>query len=105
MIRVSALYPNGDDTTFDHDYYQGPHLKLLSAKWGSWLRRVELGRGLAGGGGSAAPYIACGHLYFDSVDDFQAAFAAHGDAVLGDIPNFTNAQPVIQISEIGAAGA
>lgn len=100
MIRVSALYPNGDDARFDHDYYQGTHQDLLHARWGRWLRGVEMDRGLAGGGGAAAPFVGGAHLYFDSVEEFQAALAAHGEEVLGDIPNFTNTQPVLQISRI-----
>ena len=30
---------------------------------------------------------------------FQAAFAPHAATIMGDIPNYTNVQPVIQISE------
>ena len=49
---------------------------------------------------SPAPYIAMGHLLFDSIEQFQEAFEAHAQALLADIPNYTNAQPVIQISEV-----
>jgi hypothetical protein len=41
-----------------------------------------------------------GHLYFDTTDAFQAAFAPHAQAILADIPNYTNTQPTIQISEV-----
>ena len=41
-----------------------------------------------------------GHLYFDSLAEFQAAFAPVATTLLGDIPNYTNVQPVIQISEV-----
>ncbi len=40
------------------------------------------------------------HLLFDSVEEFSAAFAQHGAAIQADIPNYTNAQPVIQISTV-----
>jgi uncharacterized protein (TIGR02118 family) len=40
------------------------------------------------------------HLAFDSVDAFQAAFGPHAAAIMGDIPNYTNVQPVVQISEV-----
>ncbi|MCU1389308.1 MAG: hypothetical protein JWL72_2646, partial [Ilumatobacteraceae bacterium] len=26
MIRMSVLYPSGDDSTFDHDYYKNNHV-------------------------------------------------------------------------------
>ena len=35
-----------------------------------------------------------------SVEAFGAAMATHGAEVMGDIPNYTDAQPVLQISEI-----
>jgi uncharacterized protein (TIGR02118 family) len=41
-----------------------------------------------------------GHLYFESVAEFQAAFAPHAAAIMADIPNYTNIQPVIQVSEV-----
>jgi uncharacterized protein (TIGR02118 family) len=41
-----------------------------------------------------------GHLYFDSAEAFQAAFAPHAQAIMADIPNYTNIQPAIQISEV-----
>lgn len=57
--------------------------------------------GIGGGQpGEMAPYVAMGHLMFDSVEDFQAAFPPHAEKIMGDLPNFTNAQPQIQISEI-----
>jgi uncharacterized protein (TIGR02118 family) len=41
-----------------------------------------------------------GHLYFDSVEDFQNSFGPHADAIMGDIPNYTNIEPVIQVSQV-----
>jgi uncharacterized protein (TIGR02118 family) len=40
------------------------------------------------------------HLLFDSVEDFGAAFTQHGAAIQADIPNYTNTQPIIQISSV-----
>jgi uncharacterized protein (TIGR02118 family) len=41
-----------------------------------------------------------GHLYFDSLADFQAAFGPHAKDIMADIPNYTDIQPTIQISEV-----
>ena len=58
-------------------------------------------RGLAGGTpGSPPPYLALGHLLFESGEAFETAFAVHAQAILDDIPNYTNTQPTIQISEV-----
>jgi len=38
--------------------------------------------------------------YFESLDGYDKAIAAHGALLRGDIPNFTNVMPIRQISEI-----
>jgi len=38
-------------------------------------------------------------LYFESVPAFQAAFGPHAKEIMGDVPNYVNLQPIIQISE------
>ena len=58
-------------------------------------------KGLAGGGpGAPAPFVAACHLYFNAAADFQKGIAAHGTEIMGDIPNYTDISPEIQISEI-----
>jgi uncharacterized protein (TIGR02118 family) len=44
--------------------------------------------------------VAACHLYFNAVADFQKGIAAHGTEIMGDIPNYTDISPQIQISEI-----
>jgi len=41
-----------------------------------------------------------GHLYFDSVEDFQNSFGPNAEEIMADIPNYTNIEPVIQISQV-----
>jgi uncharacterized protein (TIGR02118 family) len=41
-----------------------------------------------------------GHLLFDSVEAFQQAWGPHAEAIVGDVPNYTNTQPAIQVSEV-----
>lgn len=99
MIRVSVLYPSGEGKKFDHDYYAKKHMPLA----GQLLKpvRYEIDKGLAGGApGSPAPFIAACHIYFNSLGDFQNTMGAHGKTLIDDIPNYTNIQPQIQISEI-----
>ena len=101
MIKVSVLYPNGAGTTFDMDYYLAQHMPMVKSKLGAACRSIAVEHGLGGAEpGSSPAYIAMGHLCFDSVDAFQAAFVPHAEAIVADIPNYTNAQPTIQISEI-----
>jgi uncharacterized protein (TIGR02118 family) len=100
MIRVSVYYPNSQGSTFDMKYYTEKHMPMVQAKLGKACRRIEVDQGVAGGPGQPAPWSAIGYLMFESVDVFQTAFGPHASAILADIPNYTNTQPVIQISEI-----
>ena len=101
MIKVSVMYPNGKGSTFDIAYYCDKHMPMVKQKLGAALKNLAVEQGLAGGEPGAPPaYLAFGHLYFDSVDAFQAAFGPHASSILSDIPNYTNTQPVLQISEV-----
>src|SRR5947209_17737698 len=101
MIKVSILYPNKEGSRFDLDYYLDQHMPMTIEKLSGGLRGVTVEHGLTGGSLEAPPpYIAMCHLLFDSVDAFQSAFAPHAEALQGDIPNYTDVTPVIQISEI-----
>jgi len=102
MVRISVLYATSEGKKFDHDYYVNRHMKLVRERLNSFgLVRTEVDKGLGGGApGAPAPYAAIGHVYFNTLGDFQKGMAQHGKELLGDVPNFTNIQPQIQISEI-----
>lgn len=101
MIKVSVMYPNGEDSTFKMAYYLITHIPLVRQKLGAALKGAAVEQGLAGATpGSPAPYFAMGHLLFESIEAFQTSFGPHAQAILDDVPNFTNTQPVIQISEV-----
>lgn len=101
MIKVSVLYPGGEFTKFDMDYYCNSHIPMVKQKLGAACKSVAVEQGLGGGAPGAPPtYAAMGHLYFDSVAEFQAAFGPHAEAIMADIPNYTNIQPIIQISDV-----
>jgi uncharacterized protein (TIGR02118 family) len=40
------------------------------------------------------------HIFCDSVDSFQKGFGPHAQEILGDIKNYTDLTPVMQISEV-----
>lgn len=101
MIKVSVLYPNGPSAKFDMKYYVTHHMPMVREKCAPACRSIAAEGGLAGGDpGSPAPYIAIGHLTFDSVEAFQKAFTPHAKEIMADIPNYTNVQPIIQIAQI-----
>jgi uncharacterized protein (TIGR02118 family) len=102
MVRISVMYPSGEGKAFDHAYYIDTHMALVRERWGGMgLVRTEVDRGVARGAPDApAPYIAVGHVYFNSLQDFQRASTAHGKELFADVPNCTNIQPQVQISEV-----
>ena len=101
MIKVSVLYPNTAGATFDMNYYLTSHMPMVKRTIGASVKGMAVEEGLGGPQpGSPATYVAMGHLLFETVDAFSAAFAVHAESIMADIPNYTNTQPVIQISHV-----
>jgi uncharacterized protein (TIGR02118 family) len=101
MIKVSVMYPNQQGAHFDMAYYCTKHIPMLRQLLGPALMNVAVEEGIAGmTPGSPAPYLALGHLYFESVAVFQEAFTPHAAQIVGDVPNYTNSEPTIQISTV-----
>ena len=101
MIKVSVMYANEPGARFDHDYYRDKHMVLIKQRMGAHLKKYTVDKGLAGGApGTPATYIAMCHLFCESVDTFQAGMGPHMTEILGDIANYTDLKPVMQISEV-----
>jgi len=101
MIKVSVMYENKPDARFDHDYYRDQHMQFVKARMGDACKFYTVDKGLAGGApGEPATYIGMCHLYCDSVEAFQGGFGPHAGEILGDIPNYTDLSPIVQISEV-----
>lgn len=103
MVKISILYPNKQGGRFDLDYYIHKHMPmsidLLSAYPG--FGGVSVERGLGGGAAGTEPtYVAMCHYLFDSVESFIAAFNPNSPALQGDMPNYTDIESIIQISEV-----
>lgn len=101
MIKVSVMYPNKPDARFDHDYYRDKHMPMVAGLMGDACLKYTVDKGLAGGmPGQPAPFIAQCHIYCESVEAFQKSFGPHGKAIMGDVPNYTDLMPSVQISEV-----
>ena len=103
MVRVSILYPSSPGARFDFRHYVETHMpmsiRLLSAHAG--FRGVSVERGLNGAtAGSPPAFIAMCHFLFVSAEDFLAAFLPHAEVLQGDMPNYTNIDPVIQFNQV-----
>ncbi|GIZ36586.1 hypothetical protein CKM354_000005600 [Cercospora kikuchii] len=92
---ITVLYPQG--IQFDMDYYKSTHMPLAQEKWEkfgmkSWkVLKVKEG----------SPYIVQTILEFGSAEEWAAAAESQeGKDVLGDIKNYTNAEPILLVGEM-----
>jgi uncharacterized protein (TIGR02118 family) len=98
MFNVLVMYPA--EGKFDLDYYMKSHMPLVDARFRP--------HGLAGwsvlkvssGGGAPATYQIVTRLEFETGGGFKAAIDASGPEVMGDIPNFTDTQPLLQMGNV-----
>lgn len=101
MIKVTAMYPHTEGARFDFAYYVDKHMPMVNDRFGGACKYYTIDKGVAGmTPGSAPAYGVMSHFLFDSVGAFQSAFAPHAQEILGDISNYTDLTPVIQISEV-----
>ena len=102
MVCISVLYPNAPGKRFDFEYYFQKHMALVMDRLKSHgLIRYEIDTGLAGGApGAATPFTCMGRLYFNQLDEFQKGMATYASEILGDVPNYTDIEPQIQISQM-----
>jgi len=103
MFNISSIYPKKEGYRFDFDYYLNKHMPMsierLSGAKGfkgvSVERGIEIEESKIG-----SSYVAMCHYYFDSLEDFMAAFMPYAEELQGDITNYTNIEPIIQINEV-----
>lgn len=103
MVNICSIYPKRDGYHFDFDYYLNRHMPMsiecLSQAQG--FRGVSVERGIdIEEPKIESSYVAMCHYYFDSLNDFLAAFMPHADELQGDIVNYTNIEPTIQINQV-----
>ncbi len=102
MIRVNVLYPAKPGGRFDFEYYMQRHTPMVKDRLTPFgMTALTADKGMAGlAPGVPATYVCVCNLEFRSMDDLQRGLAAHGAEIMGDIQNYTDAQPVIQVSEV-----
>ena len=97
MICVTLLYPNKEAARFDWDHYLKIHIPMGRRVFGD---RYEIRRAIAAVDGSSAPFLAVVRLFVESREKFLELITQHGAALIADMPNYTNIEPVIQFDEI-----
>lgn len=100
MIRIAVLYPNLAEAEFDFDYYQSKHIPLVKELYKQYgLLSIEFDTAVTASGKNKAPYLVIAYLSFNDMPAFLDAIKHAGKEVSDDVKNFTNIEPIIQISQ------
>lgn len=101
MFKVAILYPNGEGKAFDLEYYKNEHMPMVAKFIGDNLKFYEIDQGIAGRTpNDEIPYLAIGYFYITDVGEYNMAISQNLDVIIGDFKNYTNIQPIVQISEV-----
>ena len=102
MIKVSVMYPNGAGAKFDMAYYLNTHMPMVETKAGAGAQRHDGRRRPR----RRTPGVARG-LSRDGPPDVRLGRSVSAPpspptapTIQADIPNYTNTQPTIQISQV-----
>ncbi len=101
MIKVTVMYPYAEGARFDHDYYRDRHMPLMKVLLGSACAYYTVEKGVSGRApGSPPAFVAMCAFYCESAEAYRAASQQHGAEIRGDIANYTDIAPVVQLSEV-----
>ena len=101
MIKVTVMYPYAEGARFDHDYYRDRHMPMVKARLGSACAYYTVEKGLSGRApGSPPAFVAMCAFICESAEAYLAASQAHSAEIRGDIANYTDIVPVVQLSEV-----
>jgi uncharacterized protein (TIGR02118 family) len=100
MIKVTVMYSNTPGARFRPCYYRDRHMPLVKTRMGENCKSYTVDKGLAGGTPDV-PARTCHVPHFlrlhRGVSEWFRSTCARTH---GDIPNYTDLSPVIQISEV-----
>ncbi|KRB52667.1 EthD family reductase [Phenylobacterium sp. Root700] len=101
MIKVTILYPNTPGSKFDFDYYLSVHMPLSIARLGAAMTSITVERVVDPGAPWPSPqYTAICSFICESRAAYEAAFFPHMAELQADIPNYTDTEQVVLVSEI-----
>lgn len=101
MIKVTVMYPHTEGARFDHAYYRDVHMPMVKARLGSNCLYYTIDKGLSGRApGSPPAFVAMCAFICESAQAYLAASQQHSAEIRGDIANYTDIVPVVQLSEV-----
>lgn len=101
MVKISVFYPNKPGSRFDVEYYLNTHMPMSAQLLGPAIQAITVEIGRSGEEpGSQPPFAAICGFVSETVEDFMQAFLPVADQLQGDVPRYTDIEPVIQVSDI-----
>ena len=101
MIKVSVMYPYAAGARFDHAYYRERHMPMMKRLLGDACLYYAVDKGISGRAPGTDPvYVARCDFVCTSVEAYRAASGRHQQEIRGDIANYTDIHPVVQISDV-----
>ncbi|TKA35706.1 hypothetical protein B0A49_07092 [Cryomyces minteri] len=98
---ATVLYPQTSDSDFKLDYYLSSHMPMVMKHFGPHgMTGYNVTKLTGTPSGDKSEYSVQCILQFEQADQIPKALAAEGATVMGDIPNFSNKQPVIFLGEV-----
>ena len=103
MVKVSILYPNKPGSRFDVEYYVNTHMPMAARLLGPAVKAITVEIGVSGEQpGSQPPFAAIAGFACETLQDFVEAFTPVAGELQGDIPRYTDIEPVVQVSDMRA---
>lgn len=101
-VTLAMQYPADPGSSFDWNYFLNGHIPLIeTALEIEDAGRIEVALGLSGASpGETAAYQAVLLVDFDSITAFHHRWRQQQHRIMGDIENFTNTRPHVQLSEV-----
>jgi uncharacterized protein (TIGR02118 family) len=101
MVKVSVFYKNAAGSRFDADYFLSVHMPLAVRLLAAGIKSATAEIGVRGtADGDAPPFAAIANFTSESADAFMNAFMEVGARLQADIPNYTDIEPLIQVSSL-----
>lgn len=104
LVKISIFYPTRGGSRFDVEYYLNTHMPMAARLLGRAIKAITVEIGRPGPDPQdPVPFVAVCGFSCATLDEFLNAFTPVADQLQGDIPNYTDIKPVIQVSEVWTA--
>ncbi|KAF4774338.1 ethyl tert-butyl ether degradation [Colletotrichum scovillei] len=101
-VTITVVFPNDPDAEYDINYYTTKHMPLIQEQWRKYgVTSWSVTKFQPGADGIPPLYAFGSTVTWDSLQQIKAAFAGPEAAgIMGDVPNFSNKQPIFLTGEV-----